>query len=65
MASHKQRQESVSSKRQWSTVLNAAKVRIKVQLLHLAAWESLVISVSGLGGMVVEDNKTERKRSRG
>lgn len=46
-------------------MLNAAKVRIKVQLLHLAAWESLVISVSGLGGMVVEDNKTERKRSRG
>lgn len=61
MASQTPREESVSNKREWSTALKAAKVKIKIQLLYLAVWEMLVISVSGFSGIVIAD-KTERKR---
>lgn len=43
------------------SVLNATKVKTKIQFLDLAVWKLLVILVSGFSGMVVVD-KTERKK---
>ena len=61
VASQKPREESVSNKRKWLTVLNTSKVNTKTQLLDLTVWELMVILVSSFSGMVVVE-KIERKR---